>query len=273
TSPGAALPHSSTNVSPINTNRAFTYPAGVGTSYYYPNLTMKGFSSGGRYGPTVMPVVGDWTVPPQRSISLYDQTTETSSPGYYAVDLTTFKTRAEMTATTWTGLFRFTFPETQRAHVLLDLGQRGGTVEIVGDDTVRGESRSPGEHREDVPGNTYFIAKFSKPFKSFGTFRQIPPKPDRRGGSLLGSKHVERNSRSITGPYAGSYVTFDTRRGEQVLVKIAHGHSYAEAKQRLETEDPGWDFAGIRNQAKAAWAKKLGKIEVEGGTEKQKMLF
>lgn len=273
TSPGAVLPHGSVDVGPINTHRDFTYPAGVGTSYYYPNVTMKGFSSGGAHGPTVMPVVGDWTVPPQRSVSLYDKRTETASPGYYAVDLTTFGTRAEMTATTWTGLFRFTFPRTERAHVLLDLGRRGGHVEVVGDDTVRGEASHPDGYREDVPGNDFFVATFSKPFRRFGTFRQEPPAPDRRGGSLLGDKRVERRSRRVVGPYAGSYVTFDTTQGEQVLMKIAHGHSYAEAERRLRAEDPGWDFARVRHQARAAWADKLGRVEVRGGTDKQRMLF
>ncbi|HEX7339657.1 MAG TPA: GH92 family glycosyl hydrolase [Rhodanobacteraceae bacterium] len=273
TSPGAELPHSSIDVSPINTNPPFTYPAGVGTSYYYPDLTMKGFSSGGRFGPTIMPVVGDWTVPPQRSVSLYDKATETSSPGYYAVDLTTFKTRAEMTATTWTGLFRFTFPETKKAHIILDLGRRDGTVEIVGNDMVRGVSNHSPEYREDTAGNTYFVARFSVPFRSFGTFRQIPPRSVPQGGSLLGDKDVEPGVRKTSGRYAGSYLQFDTTQGEQVLVKIAHGHSYAEAERRLKAEDPGWNFKRVRDQAKAAWAKKLDLIQVTGGTNKQKTLF
>ncbi len=271
TSPGAALPHSSIDLAPINTNLAFTYPAGVRTSYFYPNLTMKGFTSGGRYGPTVMPVVGNWTVPPQRRVSLYDKATEIASPGYYAVDLTTFKTKVEMTATTWTGLFRFTFPQSHKAHVLLDLGGRGGTVEIVGNNIVRGKANTRAKHREDTAGNTYFVAKFSVPFKSFGTFRQIPPKPG--SGSLIGRKDVHSGARHVSGHYAGSYVRFETTPGQQVLMKIAHGHSYAEAMQRMQAEDPGWDFARVRHQARAAWTRKLNLIQVAGGTEKQKMLF
>ncbi|HET7267112.1 MAG TPA: GH92 family glycosyl hydrolase [Oleiagrimonas sp.] len=275
TSSGAALPHGSTNVGPINTNLVFTYPAGVPTLYYYPNLTMKGFTTGGRFGPTVMPVVGNWTVPPQRSVSLYDKSTEVSSPGYYSVDLTTFKTRAEMSVTPWTGLFRFTFPQTDKAHILLDLGQRGGSVEVIGNNMVRGKANHHTKHHEDIAGNTYFVAKFSKPFTAFGTFRQIPPRShDGFGpGSLLGSKDVEPGTRKISGPYAGAYLRFHTTQGEQVLMKIAHGHSYAEAKRRLKAEDPGWDFARVHQQARAAWAKKLNRIEVTGGTEKQRMLF
>lgn len=273
TSPGAELPFSSTDVAPINVNLRFTYPAGPRSSYFYPGLTMLGFTSGGRYGPTVAPVVGNWTVPPDRTPSLYDKATETSSPGYYAVDLTTFKTRAEMTATTWTALYRFTFPESRQAHVLLDLGRRGGKVEVVGNDMIRGEANHRDRHDDDIPGNTYFVAEFSRPFESFGSFRQIPPKPDQLEGSLLGDKQVDPGVRGVSGHYAGSYVTFATRRGEQILLKIAHGHSYADAMRKLAEEDPGWNFDRIRRQARDAWQNKLDLVQVEGGTRKQRMLF
>ncbi|HEU0276701.1 MAG TPA: GH92 family glycosyl hydrolase [Rhodanobacteraceae bacterium] len=273
TSPGAELPHSSTDVSPINVNLRFTYPAGPRSPYFYPALTMLGFSSGGRYGPTIEPVVGNFTIPPQRTPSLYDKATETSSPGYYAVDLTTFKTRAEMTATTWTALYRFTFPQTDRARVLLDLGRRGGHVDVVGDDMIRGQANAGDHHAEDIPGNTWFVAEFSEPFAAFGTFRQIPPKPGDLEWSLLGDKDVQRNRRAIAGPYAGSYVTFATHAGEQVLVKVAHGHSYADALARLKAEDPGWDFDAIHAAARNTWARQLDKIEVTGGTAKERMLF
>jgi predicted alpha-1,2-mannosidase len=77
----------------------------------------------------------------------------------------------------------------------------------------------------------------------------------------------------MTGNYAGAYLQFSTKEGEQVLVKIASGQSYEIAESRLRVEIPGWDFALVRKQAEDAWAKKLNRIEVTGGTEKEKMLF
>src|ERR1700679_1515535 len=106
TSPGARLPHSSTELAPINANLDLSYPAGVRASYFYSNRTMYGFSSGADDSPTVMPVVGDWTVPPERSGSVYDKKQEKASPGYYSVYLDDYRTRVELTATTWTGIFR-----------------------------------------------------------------------------------------------------------------------------------------------------------------------
>jgi predicted alpha-1,2-mannosidase len=263
TSPGAVLPHSSTELAPINANLDLNYPAGVRAPYFYPNRTIVGFSSGTDDGPTVMPVVGDWTVPPERSASVYDKAQEKSAPGYYSVYLDDFRTKVEMTATTWTGIYRFTFPHAENAHLLLDLGRSGGDIEIVSGHTVRGKSQ----------GGTFFVAEFSRPFTAFGTFKQIPPTHPDRGQSLLGDNDVEPGVRTISGNYAGAYLRFTTAEGEQVLVKIASGLSYRMGEDRIQAEDPGWDFDRIRNQARQKWATMLNRIEVEGGTEKQKMLF
>jgi predicted alpha-1,2-mannosidase len=271
TSPGAILPHSSTDLAPINNNIDLTYPAGVPTSYYYPNRTMIGFTTGYQGGPTVMPVVGDFTIPPDRISSVYDKAREKASPGYYSVYLDDFKTRVEMTVTTWTGLFRFTFPATHKANVLLDLGRAGGDIEVVGDHTVRGVSHW--SRRRGRAVDMYFVAEFSKPFTSFGTFKQFPATEGEMRAPLLGDKDVEPDTRTLSGHYAGAYVQFGTTEGEQVLVKVASGESYAMAEQRLQAEQPGWDFNRIRTAAEAAWVKKLNQIEVQGGTEKEKMLF
>jgi predicted alpha-1,2-mannosidase len=276
TSPGAVLPHGSTELAPINNNLDVTYPGGVKDSYFYPNRTMVGFSSGADGGPTVMPVVGDWTVPPDRSASVYDKARETSSPGYYSVYLDDFKTKVEMTVTTWTGIYRLTFPGTDRAHVLVDVGRTGGSVEILGDRTVRGHTlRGRMGPRRDQTVVIYFVAQFSKPFRSFGTFRQIPPDPTNisNTGPLIGNKDVAPDARAMSGSYAGAYLRFTTAKDEQVLVKVAYGESYAIAEKRLGSEDPDWNFDRVRLQAADAWSQKLNQIGVTGGTEKEKMLF
>ena len=262
TTPGAVLPHSSTLLAPINANLDTSYPAGVSYPYFYPNRMMMGFSIEAEGGPTLMPIVGDWTVPPQRSASVYDKSREKSSPGYYSAYLDDYRTLAEMTVTTWTGMFRFTFPQTQKAHILIDLGSDGGEIEVLGDHTVRGQSH---DHR-------YFVAEFSKPFRLFGTFRQILPQ-HADPGALIGFSDVAPDLRTISGGFAGAYLSFSTTQGEQVLVKVASGISYEQAEARLQTENPGWDFDRIHRQARETWARELNKIEVTGGTEKQKMLF
>ncbi len=262
TTPDAVLPHSSTELGPINANLDLEYPAGVRASYFYPNRMIYGFSGGVNGHPIVMPMVGNWTVPPERSASVYDKTREKSSPGYYSVYLNDYKILAEMTVTTWTGLFRFTFPASQRSHILMDLGRRGGDVEIVDDHTVRGRQRG---------GQRYFVAEFSKPFTGLGTFKQNPPMRPRY--SLLGGNEVDPGARTVSGNFAGVYLNFQTTSGEQILVKIGSGPSYQIAEDRLKKEQPGWDFEKVHQEAQDAWAKKLNLVQVDGGTKEQKMLF
>jgi predicted alpha-1,2-mannosidase len=274
TSPGARLPHSAVEAAPVNVNIEQTYPTGVATPYYYPNPTMIGFTGGGgaTYGggaqPIVMPVVGDWTVPPVYTQSHYDKAKEVASPGYYSVYLDSFRTRAELTATERTSLMRFTFPRSDRAHIILNLPGRGGEVEIIGDRTVRGIAAKRGD--DDTRDGRYFVAEFSKPFSRFGTFRKSTG--DNRGYGI-GDKDVVPDARRIEGSFAGGYLDFTTKAGEAVLVRMAHGPSYADAERRLRAESPGWDFDGLRNRARTAWGQLLDRVQVTGGTPKQRMLF
>ncbi|GGA40251.1 GH92 family glycosyl hydrolase [Dyella nitratireducens] len=273
TSPAASLPQSATETAPVNVNIDLSYPAGVATPYYYGRPTMIGFTGGGgstyggRGGPMIMPVVGDWTMPPDYAPSYYDKASEKASPGYYAVDLATFHTRVELTATQWTSLMRFTFPASHRSNVIINLRRAGGDVEVVDDRTIRGVAASG--HSKNDSDSPWFVAEFSRPFASFGTFRANHDTP----GWGLGDQDVQAGRRTVSGSYAGAYVTFDTQAGEQVLVRVAHGHSADEAEQRLHSEDPNWDFERVHTQARAAWAKLLDRVEVTGGTPKQRMLF
>jgi predicted alpha-1,2-mannosidase len=275
TSPGARVPHSSVEAAPINNNIALSFPNGVPTPYYYTNPTMLGFSGGGgsSYGgnaePIISPVVGDWSMPPAWRESAYDKSKEIASPGYYSVYLDTFKTNVELTATRWASLMRFTFPASVRSNVLVNFPAHGGSMEVVGDHTVRGVSQDHGA----IDG-AYFVAEFSKPFADLGTFRKVPGNPgDEREGWGIGDKDVQPGAKSVSGGWSGTYLTFHTKAGEQVLMKIAHGTSYAQAEQRLKDELPGWNFDAVHAAARGEWAKLLDRVQVTGGSPKQRQLF
>ncbi len=272
TPPGPLLPHGPFEATPVNADLALEYPAGIAWPYFYTNPTMFGFSAGGPGGPLLIPVVGDWTPPPAQPASTYSKSTESASPGYYSVDLDTFHTRAELTATLNTELFRFTFPASKDAHVLLDLDRVRGQVEMVGDRTVRGVVDRGGREQNGGLAAAYFVAEFSRPVKTFGTFKRVPPQ-ETGGEAILGDSDVAPGARQVSGRYIGVYLDLETAAGEQVLVKVAHGDSYEQADARLKQEQPGWDFAGVRDRARAVWADMLGRIEVEGGTEHETMLF
>ena len=276
TSAAAMLPHGITDLGPINKNLDLSYPAGVGMYYNYPHRTMFGFTNG-MPGMVVMPVVGPWTVPPERTESAYDKAKEKGSPGYYGVYLDDFKVQAEMTSTSWTGIYRFTFPKSEQSHIIMDLGFEGGDISIVDDHTVRGCAVRPirggvSGTSETGTAKTCFVAIFSKAFRGFGTFRELQPRQVSRQG-FLGESKVTPDGKTVTGPYAGTYLDFSTSEGEHVLVKTAAADSFEDAQKRLDTESPGWDFEGIHQQAVNIWSKLLNTIEIKGGTDHERMLF
>lgn len=272
TSPGARLPHSQTLAAPMNVNVDLAYPTGVDISYVYNRPTMIGFTAGGsaypaEAAPLVMPVVGDWTVPPNYTQSYYDKASEKASPGYYAVDLATFHTKVELTTTQSTSLMRFTFPASQRANVVVDLRRAGGRIEVVGDRKIVGVA----DRKDKSPAaeGPWFVAEFSRPFDGFGTFRAVHGKQ----AATLGYQDVQAGRTTIAGNNAGAWLRFATQAGEQVSMRVAHGYSAAEAEQRLRAEAGDWDFERVHAQARAAWTRLFDRVEVSGGTPKQRMLF
>jgi len=258
TYPGPALPHRDIILGPIN--KDLTEAAGnhgIIFPYVHSRRTMLGFSSP-MPGLTIMPVVGDWNVPPDRTYaSPYDKNSETASPGYYSVFFPDSGVHAELTTTERVGYYRFTFPQTERGAVLIDLGAGDNSIEIVDDHTVRGR------------GGRCFIAEFSKPFKASGVFRQNQPRLD--GARVQRDDYVKAGGHDISGSYAGSYLEFSTTNGEAISVRIAAGRSFEAAQRQLDADTN--DFDAVHETAKKLWAEKLNLIEVKGGTEKERMLF
>jgi len=147
---------------------------------------------------------------------------------------------------------------------------------IVDDKTITGEEGS---------GNrtSYFYAKFNKPFKSFGVwknedvFQNIKSTGDEKAGVL-----VNNPNSSTDLPYAqtrwsrnvGAFANYSTTNNEQIEVKIGVSNkSIEEAQQNLEKEIPEWNFETIKNNNREIWNKSLSLFNVEGGTEEQRTIF
>ena len=259
--PGPALPHRNILLGPIN--KDLTEAAGnhgIIFPYIHSRPTMIGFSAP-MPGLTIMPVVGDWTVPPDRDCysSPYDKSSEKASPGYYSVFFPDSGVRTELTTTEHIGYYRFTFPRTERGRILIDLGVNKHSIEIVGNHVVRG--------RRD--GGPCFVAEFSRPFQKFGTFRQDQPRL--AGARVIRNDDVAPGSRTMSGSYAGVFLEYATPAREQILVRIAAGRTYAAAEQKLHADRRGFDQ--VRQHDRNVWSKKLGLIQIQGGTQHQREMF
>ena len=185
--------------------------------------------------------------------STFSHHDEVAEPGYYSVRVNEKRVLAELTATKRVGFHRYTFPKSKNAGILLDLLWRDKTIDrgskIIGSRRIEGYRRSTSWAKNQT---VYFVAEFSKPF-GVGIGRPSKLKDDKDDGYFLG---------------------FETKEGEQVLVKIAISYVSIEgARKNLEAELPHWDFDRVRADAKTAWNKELSKIEVSGGTDEQTTNF
>jgi predicted alpha-1,2-mannosidase len=189
--------------------------------------------------------------------SKFSHANEKAEPGYYSVKLDDENILAEMTATSRVGLHRYTFPENNRAAILMDLTWRDKLLDsefkVVNNNRIEGYRRSSSWAKDQV---VYFAAEVSKPF--YYSFHNSIAGKGADGKDL--SQKVQLH--------------FKTTAGEQIMLKVALSTVSVEgARKNLEAELPGWDFEKTRADAKAAWNKELSKIEVSGGTDAQMTNF
>ncbi len=276
TFPGAALPGGMVQLGPDTDIKGWDWCSG----YHYSDKSVMGFShlhrsgmGAGDWGDILlMPSTGKLKVEPgkkenpgegYRSRFSHDQ--EEASPGYYAVTLKDYGIRVQLTLSERTGYHKYTFPKSDDSHIVIDMNHgigdkcTGAQIRIVNNSEIEGHRGSDGFVDNQ---NVYFYARFSKPFKSYGTW----DKKNTRSGSKEGS-----------GTQVGAWVDYNTSENENIEVKVGISYtSIAQAKLNLETEIPHWDFNKVRGEASTKWNMALEKIEVEmdngtGATEaKQK---
>jgi putative alpha-1,2-mannosidase len=249
-----------------------------GSGYRWTDTTIMGFTNlNGEYHDDnkllFMPTIGAIkTIPGTRANpfigyrSAKDISREKASPGFYTVFLTTYGIRVDLTATPNCGFQRYTFPKSNKANVLIDLENSQpyatyAVVKISGKRIIEGYQDTGVDTVYHIAGSTriYFHAEFSKDFKVSGTWKGMVVSP---------------NSASAEGIPLGAYVTFTTKAGEQILVKIGTSKiSIEDAAKNLSTEIPGMDFNATRRKAEDKWAVILNKFRVEGGTEADRINF
>ena len=190
--------------------------------------------------------------------SRFRKETERAEAGYYRVRLDDYGVDAELTTTSRTAWHRYTFPEGDSAHLLIDLTHRDAVLEswlrVVDETTIEGMRRSQA-WAADQP--VYFVLKSNKPF-----------------AATLFADQVSRRGSRASGKDLQAVLRFRTSPGEQVIVKLALSAVDSDgARRNLDADPPGWDFDATRAAARAAWNRALSRLEVEGGTEAQRTVF
>jgi len=274
TYPGATVPFGMVQLSPDSRTEGWDACSG----YHYSDSTILGFShthlSGtgvGDYGDILMmPTVGPLRVvqgDPVRGVrgywSKFRHAEETASPGYYKVRLDDYGIQVELSATKRVGVHKYVFPKSDSASILIDLKHGLGLdkvveskLQVVGDDEIAGFRRSEGWAKDQI---IYFVAKFSKPFKSFG---------------IANDDVIRQQRRTATGQNLKGFVRYRTQANETILVKVGLSSvSIKGARKNLMAEVPGWDFESVKAGAERAWNAELNRIWIDGGSEAQRRTF
>lgn len=242
---------------------------GDGWKYQYHKDTIRGFQQAHQCSSwtndyavfSLMPVVGELVVDEDGRATQFRHEDETARPHDYRVRLAS-GVAVEMAPTERGAFLRFTFPETGPAYLVFDGYTRLCALEIVPDQRRIVGSVRNGRNLPDGFRN-HFVVQCDKPFTSFGTWRGR-----RRRGATINA-----DRRSATGRRVGAYLEFAP--GSTVNVKVASSYvDLAQAERNLQRElRQHADVESVRQAAKQAWNRTLGKILVEGGSEEQKRTF
>ena len=207
---------------------------------------------------------GKVTVGAKANASKFDHDMETATPYYYQVLLEDPNITTEYTLTANTILFRFTLPENETSNLLLNLaGNASVTLKsnnaLEGESTVTSRGRGVNFDSKDVESKNYFYAELSKSAIAKGTWKNDAP---------------ESGSKSKTGQKIGTYLSFESKESQVVEMKIGFSQrNIEEAQGFVNTEIGAKSFDQIKTEAKDAWNKELGLIQIKGGTEKQRAIF
>ncbi|MGQ8338265.1 GH92 family glycosyl hydrolase [Sunxiuqinia sp. A32] len=306
TFPGAATPFGMVQVSPNTITGGDN-----GSGYSYEHTTIEGFAltqmsgigwNGDMGNFLVMPTIGELRTSAGKADNTeagyrsgYSKDSEQASAGCYSVVLDDYKVKAEMTATTHCGMYRFTFPENKQSRIQIDLARRvGGTstlqqVKVVDEHTIAGWMQCPPEGGGWGNGlgksdyTVYFYAQFDKPLKNYGIWSaDIPDDWTRKLEDVTSPAYQELVANSEVfydlgekeGKHLGFFTNFSTTENEEVLLKTGISFVNLEgAKKNLEKEIKDWNFNRVKEQATEAWNSDLRKIAVKGGTDDERAVF
>lgn len=203
--------------------------------------------------------------------SSFDKKDELAKPGYYSVILKDYKVQAELTATKRVGFHRYTFPQTDQAHILFDIGNQQGESGKVKDAFVQytSDGRIEGYvitspvyvniYQKGADIRMYFSGELNKKPTSYGSFIKEKITPDKKEEKGVG---------------AGMYFTFNTDENEKIEIKIGLSYtSVANARLNLETEAEKMNFDKAQKMATKTWEEYLGRITVEGTNKSDKVKF
>ena len=265
--PGPSAPFGMVQLSPDNGIGGWDRIAG----YFYPDSTIAGFShthlsgtgAGDLYDisflPVLLPALDDSGEAKEEHLGVharFSRSSEQARAGYYAVTLQPYQIRVELTALPRVGVQRYTFERgSDSACIILNLTKAmnwdrttASQIRVTeGGCRLAGYRFSDGWARDQ---RVFFASRLSRQPLRW----ELKTDTLRHEGKVIGLSHR-------------AYLYYKVKAGEQITVTTGlSGVSEAGARANLAAEAPRDDFDGYRRQSEAAWADRLGQIEIAAST-------
>ena len=260
--------HSTGGLSTGNTYPAIALPWGMnfwtpqtgkmgdGWCYTYDAEKIRGFKQTHQPSPwmndygtfNIMPECGeDYIFDEAKRASWFSHKAEVSKPQYYKVYLADYDIVTEVAPTSRAAIFRFTYPE-GKSYLVVDAFDRGSYVKIIPEQNkiVGYTTRNSG----GVPKNfkNYFVLQFDRPFTVT---------------AICDAGKENKSALETTSKHAQGVVGFNTKRGEQVNVRVASSFiSIEQAEQNLK-ELGDRSLEEVAEAGRQEWNKVLSTIDVQ----------
>lgn len=260
--------HSTGGLSTGNTYPAIALPWGMnfwtpqtgkmgdGWCYTYDAEKIRGFKQTHQPSPwmndyamfNIMPECGEnYIFDETKRASWFSHKAEVSKPHYYRVYLADYDIVTEVAPTSRAAIFRFTYPA-GKSYLVVDAFDRGSYVKIIPEQNkiVGYTTRNSG----GVPRNfkNYFVLQFDRPFTVT---------------AICDAGTENKSALETTSKHAQGVVGFNTKRGEQVNVRVASSFiSIEQAEQNLK-ELGNKTLEQVSEEGRQEWNKVLSTIDVQ----------
>lgn len=229
---------------------------GDGWAYTYDADKIRGFKQTHQPSPwmndygqfAIMPVTGGLVFDQDRRASWFSHKAEVAKPYYYKVYLADHDVTTELAPTERAAMFRFTYPETKNAYVIVDAFDKGSYVKVIPEENkIIGYST---KNSGGVPENfkNYFVIQFDKPF----TFL-----------SAVSENNILPNETEAKGNHTGAVIGFATQKGEIVHARVASSFISPEQAELNLKELGKNSFDQLVANGREIWNREMSKIEIE----------
>ena len=229
---------------------------GDGWAYTYDADKIRGFKQTHQPSPwmndygqfAIMPVTGGLVFDQDRRASWFSHKAEVAKPYYYKVYLADHDVTTELAPTERAAMFRFTYPETKNAYVIVDAFDKGSYVKVIPEENkIIGYST---KNSGGVPENfkNYFVIQFDKPFTFVSTVFE---------------NNILPNETEAKGNHTGAVIGFATKKGEIVHARVASSFISPEQAELNLKELGKNSFDQLVANGREVWNREMSKIEVE----------